>query len=128
MITKTVLLSLAGLIASLYAYYVERALKKDSLHKPLCDVNDRMSCSKAFLSPYGSFLGISTAFVGISFYSVLIILAAFNFATLVFYASIAAFLATLLFMYLLYFKVKTFCFICTTIYIINILLFITNVF
>lgn len=43
--------ALVGCSLSLYAYGVEKSIEKDQSHKALCDISDRISCTKVFRSP-----------------------------------------------------------------------------
>ena len=123
MIYSIIILSFIGIILSIYAYSVERKSKKQENYKAICDINERMSCSKAFSSKYGSILGISNAIKGIFFYIILIILSFISLKA-VFYLSILSLLGTVYLVYVLYFKLKNFCIVCTLIYLVNILLLI----
>ena len=52
MIAPLFILSLAGLIVSLYGIFVERSLKNNPLYKPACDLSEYVSCSKLVESDY----------------------------------------------------------------------------
>lgn len=41
---------LCGLGLSIYSYTVELQLENDPNYSPMCDINQHMSCSKAFTS------------------------------------------------------------------------------
>jgi vitamin-K-epoxide reductase (warfarin-sensitive) len=43
-------LCLQGVAVSYYAYVVETNKDKDESYEPLCDVNEYVSCTKAFMS------------------------------------------------------------------------------
>ena len=51
------LLALLGCLVAAYAIRVERNAKKDI--KAVCDINDRMSCSKVLTSKYARMLGLA---------------------------------------------------------------------
>lgn len=38
----------AGVGASYYSFYVEKALERDEKYHALCDINDQVSCTKVF--------------------------------------------------------------------------------
>lgn len=116
--------SVLGFVVSLYAYRVERRLKVTADYKPFCDFNDSMSCTKAFTSSSGHLFGISNALGGLFFYALLFILTFFASPDLVFYLTLASFWGTLYLTYVSYVKMRNFCFVCTIIYLINILLLI----
>ncbi len=50
MIIRQVLLSIAGLGVTFYAYYIERQHKKNPKYKALCDLGPNASCSKVLTS------------------------------------------------------------------------------
>ncbi len=119
-----IVLSVIGFLLSLYSYYVERQFCKTK-KKAICDINDKISCTKAFTSIYGKTFGISNSIYGMVFYLVILILSFYN-LKYVFYLSILAVLSSVYLAYTLYFKVKSFCVICNTIYLVNILLLILS--
>ena len=77
-------------------------------------------------SGYAKRLGISNALIGVAFYAVLFVLACFSAAGFIFYLSIAAVVASIALAYLTYFKIKSFCLVCTSIYLINLLLLLVS--
>ena len=117
-------LAALGLVASLYAFFVERKVRFDVSYKPMCDINNRISCTRAFTSPYGKLLGFSNTIIGILFYATVLVADFLGFEMLVFGLSFAACVGTILLAYLLYFRIKSFCLVCTSIYVINVLLLI----
>lgn len=116
-------LAIVGFLVSVYAYITEEKIKENPNFKPVCDISDRISCSKPLKSEYANIFYISNTMAGIIFYALLAVLAFFNMAAALFYASIAACAASLYLAYLLYFKIQALCLICTSLYIINALLF-----
>lgn len=125
---KIVVLACLGLAVSAYAFFLERKLKRSdsgdgsAAYKPACDINDRFSCSKPILSEYGSFFGISNAVLGLLFYATIILLVGFGFMKLVFWGALAACVVSVFLAYILFFKLKVFCVVCSSIYLINFLL------
>jgi vitamin-K-epoxide reductase (warfarin-sensitive) len=113
------ILAAVGIVVCAYAYFVEQKVKNDATYKAACDINSKISCSKAFNSKYSNVIGISNTLIGMFFYGSILIMALLGFNWLVYCASIAGAIATVVFAYLLYFKVRSFCLVCTTIYIIN---------
>lgn len=119
-----IVLGISGFLISLYSYYIERALKRDSSYRPVCDLSDRISCSKPILSQYGHLLGIENAIPGMLYYLMIVILA-FIHAPIVFFAlTVMAGIVTLYLAWALYFKIRAWCPLCLAIYLINILLLI----
>ena len=117
------LLALSGFLLSSYSWYIEQRIKSDATYRPACDISKKASCSKPIMSKYGSLFYISNSVLGVAFYGVVFLMAIFGYAAAIFYASVASLFATLFLAYILYAKIQTLCLICTTIYIINILLF-----
>lgn len=46
------LISCSGILVCVYALYVEHSKEADSDYQPACDISDRISCTKAFLSKF----------------------------------------------------------------------------
>ncbi len=115
-----------GLLLALYAMHVEHKATRNKRYRALCDINDRISCSKAFTSRYGYHFGISNAVWGVVFYvlvGALLFLEAF---WVVFVLALIATLGSFYLAYFLYFKLKDFCIICTGIYLVNLALLVTS--
>ena len=108
---------LIGLLLSVYALYVERHEKRN--YKPICDINDEFSCSKAFKSSYGKTFGIPNSFSGIIFFAFVFILLIYNLIDFVFYISVIALAFGTYLIYILQFKLKIICLVCYGIYLIN---------
>ncbi|MBS3066099.1 hypothetical protein J4229_03590 [Candidatus Pacearchaeota archaeon] len=85
-------------------------------------MNENISCTKAFSSKYGRLLGKSNSFYGMLFYPLIFLLAQLNLFGFIFLISIFSFLGTVCLAYLSYVKLKTFCLVCTGIYLVNVLL------
>ena len=70
--SRTLLLafSLLGLGASIVSSYVHYKLLTDPTYVSFCDVNSQVSCTQAYLSQYGSFLGVPVALGGVIFFAV----------------------------------------------------------
>ncbi len=117
-----VIVSIIGLLLSLYSCYVE-IKSKNKNYKAVCDINNKISCTKAFNSHYGKTFGISNSFYGMIFY-IIVFLLSFYSMTYVFYLSLIAVLGSIYLAYILYFKVRSFCLICNSIYLVNILLLV----
>jgi uncharacterized membrane protein len=122
MITAIMILSAIGFLLSVYAFYIEQCLRRNSAYKAFCDISDGISCAKPLLSPYAKLLGISNALLGMVFYTGMIVCAWFDYADLVLYGALASAFASVVFAYILYFKIGTLCPICTAIYVVNVLL------
>lgn len=116
------LISAGGFALSMYTYVVERTLINNQKYKAACDLSDMVSCTKPLLSPYGKLLGFSNSLLGMAFYVVMMIAALGEYSLLIWYGSVAAIGASVVFAYLLYFKIRSLCLICTSIYVVNIAL------
>lgn len=115
------ILAVIGFWLSFYAYYVEKKSRNKN-YKPICNISKNISCTKAFLSKYGKLLGKSNSVFGMFFYPTIYLLSFFNLISYIFYLSMFSVLGSLYLAYLSYIKLKTFCLVCTSIYLINILL------
>jgi len=114
-------LAVIGVLLSLYAYHVEKKSSGKN-YKPVCNISENISCTKAFSSKYGRMLGKSNSFYGMIFYPLIFLLAQLNLFSFIFLISIFSFLGTIYLAYLSYVKLKTFCLVCTGIYLVNVLL------
>lgn len=121
---SVLIVSFVGLCICLYGLYIERKLVHDQNYKALCDLSDRASCTKTFLSPWGKMLGISNILLGAFFYTGMIALAWLDQGALLFAGAVSACLVSLFLAYILYTKVKTFCLLCVSLYVTNIILLV----
>ena len=115
-----------GFCISLYTYVVEKKIKENPTYKPVCDISDRISCSKPMNSRYANIFFFSNALVGMLYYVLIIILAMLNATQLIFIASLCSCILSCILGYLLYFKIKSFCLLCTSLYIINLIIFLLS--
>jgi vitamin-K-epoxide reductase (warfarin-sensitive) len=122
------ILAVIGFCVSLYSFLIERTLKKDAGYKPICDISDRVSCTKPLLSAYSTTFGISNTIWGMIFYGTVFICGLLGWLSMVLLLSIAATMVTIWLAYILYVKIRAFCLLCTTIYIINIGLLLISFF
>ncbi len=116
-------IALAGALLSAYTLYIEQQFGKNKHYKAICDISNKASCSRTFHSSYGKTFNISNGWWGFVFYLGLIGLVLLKRTDFVFYATLFSFLYSFYLAYILYFKMKNFCIVCTGIYIVNILLF-----
>ncbi len=123
MILSIILLAMIGFSISLYTYLTELKVKENPDYKPVCDISDRISCSKPMKSQYANIFFISNALVALAFYTSLIPFALVNATHLLVFLTGISCIASVGLAYLLYFKIKTLCLLCTAMYIINALLF-----
>jgi uncharacterized membrane protein len=73
-----ILFALLGLGASLTSSYVHYNLLQDRSFASFCDINATVSCTQAYLSPYGSFLGVPVALAGVFFFAAVLAIAALS--------------------------------------------------
>lgn len=76
---RTLLLAFAllGLIASSVSSYVHYNLLTKPAYSSFCDVNATVSCTEAYTSQYGSFMGVPVAIGGVVFFALVLVLAGF---------------------------------------------------
>lgn len=126
MIISAIILSLIGIGVSSYAWVVERKMRSDAGYKPACDLSDRISCSKPLQSQYSNLFFISNSIAGIFFYLLVAFVAWFDATKTLLILTSAGMLMTLFLAYLLYFKIRSLCLVCTSVYIVNSLLFLVS--
>ena len=107
-----------------YGFFIERNLKLDPGYKAVCDLSDRVSCTKTFLSPWGKLFGISNVYIGMVFYAAMILFGLLDQVHLTLLGAVGACIASLFLAYILFAKIKTFCLVCITTYVINVILLV----
>jgi vitamin-K-epoxide reductase (warfarin-sensitive) len=122
MVMIIIILALIGFCISLYTYTVEKKIKDEPDYKPVCDLSDRISCTKPMKSPYANLFFASNAVAGMGYYLLVALLAFFNLNLLLVIATIGGCLVSAVMAYLLYFKIQSLCILCTSLYVVNILL------
>ena len=122
MMLPLIILALAGFCIALYTYATEIRVSQDPTFKPMCDISDRISCTKPMQSPYANIFFFSNAIVAILFYALVFAMAVLGSNKLVFIAALTGSIVSCYLAYLLYFKVKSLCILCTSLYIINFLM------
>jgi len=125
MLLTLMTLALIGLAISAYTYVIEQKVKAEPTYKATCDLSDRVSCTKVIRSPYATMFYFSNSFLGLIFYTALAVLAYWGALQLVFVAAIGACCMSLVLAYILYAKIKTFCILCTSLYVVNFLILVT---
>ncbi len=118
------ILALIGLAVSIYGINVENRLKENARYKAACDLSDKISCSRPMLSEYNKMLGISNIWASALYYCVMIASIFMELPILPLILSIVGCAVSVVFAYILYFKIHSFCLICTSLYAINIALMI----
>merc|ERR1712212_391568 len=134
-----------GLTISAYSYYVSMAKKADENYVALCDIDEKISCSKVFTSKYGKGFGLvelitgdethpmnqPNSLYGIIFYALFGMLylcsGSSNFlANLQFYSFILANVMSCYLGYILYFVLEDLCVLCLSTYVVNFMLLLLS--
>ena len=134
--TPLMLFALLGLAASLMSSYVHYNLLTDPSFTSFCDVNATVSCTQAYLSAYGSFLGVPVAVLGVLFFALVLAIAALSgrktaqageSAPAYIFALSTIGLAFVLYLgYAAFFVLHSFCILCVVTYVAVIALFIVS--
>lgn len=117
-----IIFAIIGLTISIYSITVERKLAQDMNYKAACDISDSISCTRPMLSEYNKMFGISNSLAAALYYGAVIITAIINIPLLLMIVVTTGLITTCIFAYILYFKIKSICLICTSLYLINIIL------
>lgn len=115
-------LAMVGFSICVYTYLLEQKIKSKPNYKPACDLSDRVSCTKPMKSDYAALFYFSNSIIGAAYYLMIITVALLQMHSLLLFASVAGCIVSAFMAFLLYFKIKSLCLLCTTLYIINILL------
>ena len=131
-----VVLALIGLVASLASLYVHYRLLATPGYDSFCDVSATVSCTDAYLSKYGSFMGLPVALLGAIWFVFVLLLAWLEMAgppsmreSIPAYLFLASTIALAIILYLAYaafFILKVVCLLCLTTYVAVIGLFVVS--
>jgi uncharacterized membrane protein/protein-disulfide isomerase len=136
--SRTLLLAFAalGLGASSTSSYVHYKLLTDSSFTSFCDVSASVSCTQAYLSAYGSFLGVPVALGGVFFFTLILLLAGVggreksagrdSVPTYIFALSTVGLAFVMYLGWASYVRLHTFCLLCAITYVAVIALFIIS--
>ena len=136
--SRTLLLAFAalGLGAASTSSYVHYKLLTQQNYSSFCDVNATVSCTQAYLSPYGSFLGVPVALFGVLFFALVLLLVAIGgrekapardaIPAYVFAISTVGLAFILYLAWASYTQLHTFCMLCAITYVSVIALFIIS--
>jgi uncharacterized membrane protein/protein-disulfide isomerase len=135
--SRNLLLAFAvlGLAASSTSSYVHYQLLTQPSYTSFCDVNETVSCTQAYLSRYGSFMGVPVALAGVTFFALALALAllargkshAAESAPGYIFALSTVGLAFVLYLgWASYVVLKAFCMLCAITYVAVIALFIIS--
>lgn len=118
------IIAILGFLLSFYAEYIDYKVSKSKKYKAVCDLNEKMACSKVVSGEYSKTFGISNSLLGMFFYALIFILTLTEYFNYVLYLAVFSVLGSVYLAYLQYFKIKNLCLVCTSVYIVNILLLI----
>ncbi|KAJ8043613.1 Vitamin K epoxide reductase complex subunit 1-like protein 1 [Holothuria leucospilota] len=137
------LLCIAGIGLSLYAFNVETKKESDKDYTAMCDIGDRISCSKVFTSKYGrgfgliepilgkdNFLNVPNSIYGLVFYSLQMYLCTVHTPRASLFMLVNSLLSNAGSIYLaciLYFVLEDACVVCISTYMVNFLLLLLSV-
>lgn len=136
--SRTLLLvfALLGLGASSVSTFVHYQLLTKPNYESFCDVGSQVSCTQAYLSQYGSFMGVPVAIGGVVFFAISALLAGMagrpasaareNAAGYIFLLSTVGLAFALYLAWASYFVLKVFCILCAITYVSVIALFIIS--
>jgi vitamin-K-epoxide reductase (warfarin-sensitive) len=124
MMSVLFILATIGLALSFYALHVEQYAGRKKGYQAVCDINEELSCTRAFTSDYGQTWGVSNAVYGVFFYLIVLMLSIANESGYILVLSLCAVIGSMYLAYVQYGKLKTLCVVCTAIYLVNILLLI----
>ena len=136
--SRTLLLvfALIGLGASTISSYVHYQLLTDPGYHSFCDVTSKVSCTEAYRSQYGSFMGVPVAIGGMIFFALTAVLAGFggaakspareNAAGYIFLLSTVGLAFTLYLAWASYFVLGIFCIFCAITYVSVVALFLIS--
>ena len=136
--SRVLLLAFAalGLGAASTSSYVHYKLLTEQNYSSFCDVNATVSCTQAYLSPYGSFLGVPVALFGVLFFAFVLLLVALGgrdgapardaVPAYVFTLSTIGLAFVLYLVWASYTQLHTFCVLCALTYVSVIAIFIIS--
>ncbi len=126
MLTAFQIVAVVGALLSLYALKVERKMSTAGSYRAVCDINDHVSCTKAFSSPYGHVFGVPNSLLGLGFYAFVLVVSFTVYSAYLVYFTTPSLLFSVYLAYLSYVKMKNYCLVCNGIYLINILLLVLS--
>lgn len=112
------LLGLVCFLLFFYLYYVGREVRKDSFYKAVCDINEPITCTGVLKTRYATTFGIQNSILGIVYSLLIMYLASKGLLGFVFAITIPAVCYSIYLIYVSYFKLKKYCIICHTAYVV----------
>jgi uncharacterized membrane protein/protein-disulfide isomerase len=148
--TLLLVFALLGLAASVSSSYVHYQMLTDPTYTSFCDVSATVSCTEAYSSRYGSFLGVPVAILGAVFFTVVLLMVALapkprliqagkkvraaeaagvageNVPAYVFALSAIGLVFTVYLAWASWFQLRAFCLLCATSYVAVVGLFVVS--
>jgi uncharacterized membrane protein/protein-disulfide isomerase len=127
--------ALLGLGAASFSSYVHHQLLTVPGYASVCDIGATLNCSQAYLSKYGSFMGVPVALGGVFFFAAVLVLAGVSgnrssaretAPAYVFAFSTIGLAAVLYLAWASYFVLKTVCIMCAITYVSVIAIFVVS--
>lgn len=142
MTTARICFAAVGLFLSLYSLQVEIKAEHDKNYRAFCDINEHISCTKVFMSPYGrgfgiigqvfgknSIINLPNPVFGCIFYSLMILMCYYRGsyigARLLVNLSVISCLTSVYLGFILY-KLQDTCVVCISTYFVNFSLLYLN--
>lgn len=121
-------LLITGLIITLYAVYAAKKARSNEKYFAICDLSDRISCKKFFLSKYAHIFNIPITPIASAFYALLIIAEIMNYNALVMWGAGIMLVVAGTFTIIAEKYLNTACLICYSMLIVNALIVFNSYF
>ena len=112
-----------GFFVSAYALRIQTRKQR---RREVCDFSLTVSCTTVLLDPHGFFFGIPNSLAGMFYYGLVFMLAAVEQFVPLFYFSLIGLLFSASLAYISWWKLRTVCLVCTSVYLINLILFLLS--
>ncbi len=113
-----------GLLSSIYMWYIHVRHAANPEYESMCDITETVACTSVVTGEYGSLVVLPNSVYGMIYYVLIMVLASFGFLLTIFWISILGLIGSAYLAYLLYYKLRQVCIVCTLTYIVNIALFV----
>ena len=124
MIWTLYLVASLGILSSLYAWYIHFRHLRNPEYESICDINEEVNCTKVVTGKYGTIFSIPNSIWGFLYYSLILMLSYHNLLLPIFWLSILSVLGSIYLGYILYFKLRQMCILCTLVYVLNVAMFV----
>jgi vitamin-K-epoxide reductase (warfarin-sensitive) len=103
-------LAIIGLICSMYALYIKYKMH-GRIYKPMCDINEHISCTKALKSKESQIFTVPNAFLGLFLFAITIVLDFFRLYAVISLLYLLPLVICIFLLYTLY-KQRNWCIVC----------------